>query len=86
MEPASSWIPVGFITAEPQWELPRMHLKNFKNQKVKIFLACPSIILLMDSEYMYDIITINSTLFLERIVWLLKGIEEQYLCSKKIMI
>ena len=22
IEPASSWIPVGFISAKPQWELP----------------------------------------------------------------
>ena len=22
IEPSSSWIPVGFIIAEPQWELP----------------------------------------------------------------
>ena len=22
IEPASSWIPVGLVTAEPQWELP----------------------------------------------------------------
>jgi len=27
IEPASSWILVGFITAEPQWEIPRCFLK-----------------------------------------------------------
>ena len=33
MEPASSWLLVGFVTAEPQWELQ-------KAMFLKIFLLC----------------------------------------------
>lgn len=36
IKPASSWLSVGFITAEPQQELPRIHILINNRLKLKL--------------------------------------------------
>ena len=47
IRPVSLWIPVGFITAEPQWELPGAVMntlcKNFPSRASEIFKAHPPV-------------------------------------------